>query len=518
MKKSGIIDQYGMPMVPAASVRPYTGASRGSQELGNWFPVLGSANTDYIYDRNTIVSRTRDLVRNSGWATSAVSRHLDNTIGSGFRLSSKPHYKALGLSPEWAAEFAAEVEGRWALYAEDPDFWIDAARQQNFNGLLGLAYRHKLIEGEACAAALFLEGKPFDKPATTIQIIDPDRLSNPFGMADTDNRKGGVEIDRFGAPVAYHVRNSHPAELGLRGYDWVRVPRETPWGRRMFIHAYTKERAGQTRGIGILAPVIERLKMIDKYDRVELQAALVNAIYAAFIESPYDPDMVDDAIAGSGQISTYQTQRADFHDKRQVQLDGVRIPTLFPGEKFNFQAANRPSSQFGAFEKACLRNIAAGTNLSYEQLSQDWSETNYSSARAALLEVWKSLNADRNEFGDQFASPVYILWLEEEIMRGTIKLPKTAPSFYEAKGAYARCKWIGQGRGWVDPVKEGQAAQIRMDVGLSTLEDECAEQGKDWQEVLQQRKRELDEMDRLGLPRPGWADQMMMPSPNSKTE
>ena len=74
-----------------------------------------------------------------------------------------------------------------------------------------------------------------------------------------------------------------------------------------------------------------------------------------------------------------------------------------------------------------------------------------------------------------------------------------APDFYENRYAYTRCKWIGPGRGWVDPVKEAQACQIRMDIGLSTLEAECAGQGLDWEEVLEQRAREKAKLTELGL-------------------
>ena len=55
------------------------------------------------------------------------------------------------------------------------------------------------------------------------------------------------------------------------------------------------------------------------------------------------------------------------------------------------------------------------------------------------------------------------------------------------------------GRGWVDPVKEAQACQIRMEIGLSTLEAECASQGLDWEEVLEQRAREKNKIKKMGL-------------------
>lgn len=511
MKRSSIVDIHGRPMSHVGVPRPYVGADQASQELSLWNPALGSPSSDYLQDRDTIVARQRDLVRNSGWASGALARHLDNVIGSGFRLSLKPDYRALGLSAEWAKEFAQEVEGRWRLFAEDPENWIDASRHNNFNGLLGLAFRHDFVDGEAIALALWNEDKPYGRYATTIQMIDPDRLSNPGRTTDTPIMRGGVEIDAYGAPVAYHFRKSHPADWAF-SYDsfvWERVERIHPWGRRQVLHSFQKERTDQVRGISMLAPIIERLKMIDKYDKTELQAALVNAVLAAFIESPFDHEMMESVLdnkAGGG-IGSYQNLRKDFHTERGPKLQGVQIPTLFPGEKLNFQTAARPASQFGAFEKACLHNIAAGVNLSYEQLSQDWSSTNYSSARAALLEVWKSFTRNRNRFADQFATPVFLLWLEEAIEeRGDIKLPPGAPDYYTAVAAYGRVKWIGAPRGWVDPVKEVQAAQFRMDVGISTLEDECADQGKDWEEVALQRKRELEFFDEHGLPRPKWAD------------
>ena len=80
-----------------------------------------------------------------------------------------------------------------------------------------------------------------------------------------------------------------------------------------------------------------------------------------------------------------------------------------------------------------------------------------------------------------------------------IDLPPGTPTFWEAPAAWCRCIWIGPGRGWVDPVKEAQAADIRMQTGLSTLQDEAAEQGRDWEELLDQRERELAELERRGL-------------------
>jgi capsid protein len=77
-----------------------------------------------------------------------------------------------------------------------------------------------------------------------------------------------------------------------------------------------------------------------------------------------------------------------------------------------------------------------------------------------------------------------------------------APDFYEKAELYLRAKWIGPGRGQIDPTKEAEAAQIRMDTFTSTLEEECAEQGRDWEEVLEQRAVEVARMKELDLESP----------------
>ena len=68
---------------------------------------------------------------------------------------------------------------------------------------------------------------------------------------------------------------------------------------------------------------------------------------------------------------------------------------------------------------------------------------------------------------------------------------------------------MGPGRGWIDPVAEKQGAVIGMDAALSTLEDETAEQGLDYEEVLEQRRYELELFDEYKIPRPAWAGQFV---------
>lgn len=484
-----------LPKVGAQQVQPFRAGDLMAQEMARWTPSPGAPDAEYLPQRDTIVGRIRDLARNSGWGAGAVTREVDAVIGARLMLSAKPDYRALGLDREWADEFATAVEGRWRLWTLDPRRFCDAGRHYSIGGLFGQAYRHYTMDGDALGVLHWLpdRGGHF---ATTLQVVHPDRLSNPYGEPDSERLRGGVEIDRYGAAVAYHVRKGHPLDWFDRSGSrnrWERVPRETPWGRPRIVHYFDKPQAGQTRGIARITPVVERLRMLDHYDRVELQAAVVNALLAAYIETPFDPQQVEQALSAD-DLQDWQAYRAAWHKENPVLFGGVRLPTLLTGEKINLLSATRPTNAFADFEAACLRNIAAATGLSYEQLSNDWSKVNYSSARAALIEVWRTLSTRRELFGEGFCTPIYAAFVEELVETRQVELPRNAPPFHLAMAAYVRCRWIGPGRGWVDPLKEAQAAALRMQLGLSTLEDECAEQGKDHEDVLDQLGRELLQM------------------------
>ena len=196
--------------------------------------------------------------------------------------------------------------------------------------------------------------------------------------------------------------------------------------------------------------------------------------------------------------------RSQWSNDRPALLDGVKVPTLFPGEKIESVASQHPHSNFAGFAHEMLCVFAAATGVSVEQVTQDWSRTNYSSARAALMETWKTLTRRRDEFTSNTAGPMYATWLWESMDLGELPLPAGAPAYIDASSQYARARWLGPGRGYVDGVKEPQGAQLRMQTMVSTLSDEAGEQGKDWEEVLDQLQVEKQGFEDRDLMLPEW--------------
>lgn len=503
----------------------FDAADQYGQHMSAWQPYLWSPDAELNVYRDRIVSRVRDIVRNDGWASGAITRVLDNAIGPMLRPIPKPDYRWLqiytglkGFDHEWAKDYARAVDANWRAWSADVGKWCDAGRNLNFGQMAHVALRHKLIDGDTLAVMKWLPdrvGYGRARYATAVQLVDPDRLSNPQLRFDTMEMRGGVEIDANGAAIAYHIRKAHAGDWfsAMDSLTWERVPRETPWGRAVVVHDFEVDRAARHRGgAGILAPVLQRLKMLVKYDGAELDSAIINAIFAAYIESPFDQQLVQQAVDDGEPLNGYQNARRDFHDEQKFSVGNARVPIMFPGEKINIVDAKRPSANFGQFEAAVLRNVAAGTGLSTQQISNNWSDVNYSSARGALLEAWKTIDRRRDEFTTNWATPIRCCVMEEMHAYDEVPLPAGAPDFIECRTAYSRARWLGAPRGWIDPTSEAQAAILRMDGALSTLEDECAAQGLDFEEVLEQRRYEIGLFQEYGIPLPEWSGQQDVPA------
>ena len=507
-------------MLHGDSRTPFDGGAYTGEHVENWFPYLWSPDGERNLYRDQIAARARDLVRNDGWASGAVTRILDNSIGGQFRPLFKPDYKALRLltgikafDSTWAHEYAQAASAYYRTWADDQAKYADAQRHNTITQLMRLAFRHKLIDGDSLAQLLWIGdrvGPGRARYATSVLLIDPDRLSNPQLVFDTDTMRGGVTVDKYGAATGYHIRRAHQgdwwAAADSQTWDW--IPKETAWGRPIIVHDFDPDRAGQHKGgAGIFTAVLTRMKMLAKYDGVELDAAVVNAIFGAYVESPYDHSLVEEALGDEtdSALGAYQDMRSEFHDSRKTMLGGVRIPTLFPGEKINAVTAARPNANYMAFQNAFLRNFAATTGLSAQQLSNNWSDVNYSSARAAMLEAYKTMGRRHYDFTMRTATPIVGCWHEESRDVDNYPLPAGAPSFAEFRSQYNRMYWMRPARGWVDPVAEKQGAVLGMDAGLSTLQQECQEQDLDYEEVLEQRAREIEKFKKLGIPVPTWA-------------
>lgn len=497
---------------------PYDAASWSSAEMGDWNPALRSPDTEINIYRDRVTARARDLRRNDSWASGAISRILDSTIGASYRFVSKPDYRALsvhakGFDAVWANEYRQVLEALWRTYSEDLGRYNDVNRRLTVSQQFRLALGHKLVDGESVIVAQWRPDRVAPGAATystCFEGIDPDRLSNPNMGPDTKTMRGGVEVDADQVAIRYHIRQAHQFDWynSVESMRWDAIDREDPDGWRRVYHDYDPDRFAQNRGVSVFAPVISRLKMLARYYGVKLQAETVAAAFGLYVTSPFDVEMVRKALEDDDQdeaaFGWYQGMRNDFHKDRDLNVNGVRVSTLAPGEKIESVAPGGNAGEFSPFTHEMLRGVSVCLGMSAEEVHNDYSDSSWSSARAGIVQSEKTYSRRCDEFDLNTATPVLATWLEEPFERGELPLPRNAPSYLEMRTAYSRGRWLGVARGWVDPVAERQGVVLGLDAGLSTMEEECARQGADWEENLEQRAIEYHRMRDLGLPRPEW--------------
>lgn len=438
------------------------------------------------------------LSRTNGWAAGFMVLEMDRLVGSHFRLSSLPDSKLLKVTAETASELAGEIESEWSLYSNS--VFLDAARRRTFSQLLREAVRCDVLYGEVF---LIRQWRPNASGySTCFQLINPARVSNPNGTMNTANLKNGIETDKYGSPVAYWVRNRHPGDSIQAGEmdTWDRITTFNRFGVQQVIHISDQLSADQTRGITRLAPVFEDLERLSNYEKSEEDAAQLAAMLTMAITSDYGQASAFDAL-GVESLKANMAMRAAFHGEKSIEFQGSRIPHLFQGEKIQAISSEHPSTAYGEHRSAVLGRIARGLSSSFEELSGDFSKTSYSSARASIDVADRSGKAKKASFVDRVANAMFGLWLYEALLKNRLSAvdPQVILSEWRYLQAAAMCKWVGPARITIDPLKAAKAREINLSSGVTTLADECAEDGADFEEVIAQRKREREMLIEAGL-------------------
>lgn len=505
------------------------GAERTSRETMLWNADRRPADSIIHTIKDEADARGRETVTNDGAAQGVVDINRDSIVGNQYRLNAQPNWTVLqqmvskSFDEVWAEEYQLAVEEKFNLIAESNECWLDASRQVTFTGLIRMGIAVFVYTGETLATAEWI--REVDRPfATAVQLISPSRLSNQLNVINTKYLRDGVAKDDRGKPIGYWIRTGDPYDYAdlLNTLQWTFVPARKNlipgappfWNRKMVIHIKDALQPNQTRGVSALVAVLKEMRMTRKFRDITLQNAIVNASYAATIESEL-PGEVIAAAMGAGATGDVSQGFMNFiggylngldsylKNANAVSVDGAKMPHLFPGTKLNARPLGTPGGVGTDFEASLLRHTCAGLGISYEEFANDWSKTNYSSGRASALKTWKHMSSRKKFIADALADDIFALWLEEDLNAGNLPLPRGWDSrvFYLPYGrdALLKCDWIGAGRGQIDELKETQAALLRINGRLSTHEQEIAKQGGDYRSVFRQLAREEKYAGTLGL-------------------
>lgn len=457
----------------------YVAGSRSRRTLSTFTPIDSSADAALLPDLPLIRERSRDLVRNSPLAGGAIETVCTSVVGPGLKLKSSIDRNFLGLSDDAAEAWENDAEFLWNMWADSTE--CDTTRKQNFHGLSDLVLRSTLENGDVFSMLPFIEraGSPFGLKVT---LIEADRVCNSGWKQDTNELAGGVQLDSFGAPTAYHILKTHPGSVSRKAREWQVIPAfGADTGRRNVLHIFTPLRVEQNRGMPYLAPVVEYLKMISDYTEAELTAAVVSGMFTVFIKNK-------DGDANLGPMEPTSEVGGSTSDK-DIKLGNGAVIGLAQGEEVDTANPGRPNTAFEGFVRAVAEQVGVRLELPYELLVKHF-QASYSASRAALLEAWRFFKKKRVWVAGSFNQPVYEEFLMECVARGLLR----APGFIEdpfIRRAYCLALWSGIPMGHVQPAQEANAAKTRIETGITNLEQEIADyNGGDWEDTHAQSVRE----------------------------
>ena len=464
-----------------SALTAYKGAER-SRLYANWLASSGSADSDLLNELKVLRERSRDLNRNDAHASGITNTITTNTVGTGIVPQSRINAKNIGIEDQDQIEelqiLQEDIWEKWTPFA-------DVQNRMDFYEIQALVDRQILESGEALIMPVMLVDK--NRPySLALDVIEPDRLEAPFGKANDPRIRGGVQLGERGEPTGYFIRESHPGDIrvrpGISGNIFRFIPAFSPSGRKNVFHLYPVLRPGQSRGVPFFAPVMNYFKNLADYMEAELVAARIAACFAIFVKK-------EDAYGAA-------LSRAPLTNDKGQRIESMEpgiIEYLNPGEDIASFNPNRPGGSFEPFVDRMLRAICAALNLPYELVAKDFSKTNYSSARASLLEARRYFKCRQIWLTRKLCQPVWELLMEEAYLRNEFPIQ----NFYENQKDYCRARWIPPGWPWVDPMKEAESSELAVQIGVSTLADENAAQGKDWEETLEQRAREAKKIKEL---------------------
>lgn len=514
--------------VQAAS---YKAASGTSQELACWNPRLMSADRKMLPDKGRAEARAHDLVRNNGYARGAVQNQKDRLVGDGYRLNLQPVYKLLGIEADVAAKWASSVEVAFHAWADDPDCWIDVQRKRSFTQFLRECAASELIQGE-----FFLVRQWKTSPvgfSTCFTSVEPERVSTPAQtlgfMTNTGetvlpngNRiRAGCELLRDGEAVAYHIRRAHENDVGNFGMtsaagEWDRVTKLNEFGWRQVIHIFEADSPDQTRGFSAFASTLQKMKMMDIQEDLELQLSQLSTAFAMYIKTPGGRARAQDIMGSDSSAEQFaefmstcmQMQEAHYGDAG-VNINGVKLPVLAPDDDIGVVGSHNQPSNHEQFKDGLNRQNARGLGMSVEEYTGDFTKNSFSGMKGVMSMSWQLVKAKREATINKLATLIFRLWFDEAIVRGAIQpppgvdyWPSNDPVMGQRFAWLTKASWIGAGKLVIDEYKQAKANETALGTHQATLSDVLAESGTDIETHLDTNVRERQMFIERGLPLP----------------
>lgn len=403
--------------------------------------------------RRVLRNRARYERANNSYLCGLVKTLAHDAIGTGPRLQ-------LQAGGDRAA--ARRVERAFAAWS----------RAAGYADKLRVLYEAGIVDGEAFGV-LSLNPQLPHPVKLDLRLVEADRVASPYSATASVGRVDGIEYDPAGNPVRYSVLRHHPGE------DFAASLEVDYFPATRVVHWFRPDRPGQPRGISQLVPALTLAPVMRRYTQAVLSAAEFAAVLAGVMHTDQPP----------GETPT------DVEAMDRVEFEHAALLTLPAGWKASQFKPEQPTSTYKEFKAELLNEMGRAVNAPFNVIAGNSSGYNYSSGRLDHQIYHRSVWIERDRLRSRVLDPLFNAWLlfaaDSPGLDGLFAdLPPVAEWAWD---------WHWDGFASIDPLKDANATETRLRLNLTTLAEECAADGKDWQEVLEQRAAEREQADSLGL-------------------
>ena len=442
----------GKRVINLVTKRSYDGA-RTDRRSNGWVAAGSSANSEILPQLSILRNRSRELVRNNPYASKAIRVLSSNRIGTGIMAVMNDKIVS-ALWKKWVK--VCDADGQYDLY-----------------GLQKLTSNTESESGECLIRFRYRKMSDGLPVPLQLQLLEPDFIDT--NKNEVLKNKGwiqnGIEFSPIGERVAYWLFNQHPGENIIN--TTIKSSRVSAGDVIAF---FDKTRPGQMRGVPILAPVMMTSNDLNDYMEATLVRKTAEACISAFVET-------DDEDRSIGDESQQDQMRIE-------ELAPGMVQYLSKGEKMTFANPSASTGDVG-YTNDRLHAIASGAGVTYEQMTGDFSQVNYSSIRAGSIdfrkevEQWQWLN-----FIPSVLDRIMEKFLDTAFAAGLIQ---TTDVEYD---------WTTPRFDWVDPLKDVQGEELELTMGLKTWSEAVRARGFNPDLLLEELKAEREKFKAAGIEYP----------------
>ena len=444
----------------------------------DWRTGMMSADSEILDKLDTLVSRSRYVVKFYPWGRAVVNTYLRHVVGTGIT----PSASAVGKDGKLLDEFNRSVQRRFHHWAKSKVF-CDVERRLNFWEIQRQTIKRVVTDGEFFIYRHMVPRSAKRPSRLILQRFEVDQLDKMKSLHKGNEVRNGIEIDSIGAPVAYHFLSQPDADVSIRSeQSGVRIVADR------ITHVYSQDRVWQSHGVPVLEPVLNKLRDLNEYDAAQLFAARMQACIGIIANNDEPSNTM-----GSLQDALSDDGKDDDGNEEQVFEPGM-ILHAGKGQKWEAFIPSQPQGVYDPYTKAQLRAIGTGTDLSYHLIARDF-QSSYSAARQDMLENRQAMAPWQAMMIDSLCQDVWNDFVTFGILEGEFK----APGFFSDPHDWLNAIWMPPAMPWIDPKKEVDAVVKAMDNHLTTLRREVAKRGGHWMEILDEAEEEVRARKARGL-------------------